>query len=325
MLGRVWVICLFRTKNYEIEVFVMNLIELGTFLEGIDNDVSISISFARKNRGIINTPQISYELKHQIVDMLIKYVQKEMKDNKIVEYQAVGALDGEIERIDVKDVIPESADEFEKVFVISINGEKEFDWGKVDYYIVEIESQGNVLKFYRQFPKMKRLRKGIFLQVIEDTLVRMDSDFIGIDESVDILEWDGEFLVFNHIALERIFGYKDMFEKKTREALVIIKNQNILANIDDFQDACMRDRRILKRFTDIMQKERLPLFFSNIDKVPKLVKELGLSLDFDENNRLIYSDKAQLFDITNLMSDAYFSSLLANRIGVVKLEGSLKE
>lgn len=325
MLGRVWVICLFRTKNYEIEVFVMNLIELGTFLDGIDNDVSISISFARKNRGIINTPQISYELKHQIVDMLIKYVQKEMKDNKIVEYQAVGALDGEIERIDVKDVISESADEFEKVFVISVNGEKEFDWGKVDYYIVEIESQGNVLKFYRQFPKMKRLRKGIFLQVIEDTLVRMDSDFIGIDESVDILEWDGEFLVFNHIALERIFGYKDMFEKKTREALVIIKNQNILANIDDFQDACMRDRRILKRFTDIMQKERLPLFFSNIDKVPKLVKELGLSLDFDENNRLIYSDKAQLFDITNLMSDAYFSSLLANRIGVVKLEGSLKE
>lgn len=303
----------------------MNLIELGTFLDGIDNDVSIRIGFARKNRGIINTPQISYELKHQIVDMLIKYVQKEMKDNKIVEYQAVGALDGEIERIDVKDVISESADEFEKVFVISVNGEKEFDWGKVDYYIVEIESQGNVLKFYRQFPKMKRLRKGIFLQVIEDTLVRMDSDFIGIDESVDILEWDGEFLVFNHIALERIFGYKDMFEKKTREALVIIKNQNILANIDDFQDACMRDRRILKRFTDIMQKERLPLFFSNIDKVPKLVKELGLSLDFDENNRLIYSDKAQLFDITNLMSDAYFSSLLANRIGVVKLEGSLKE
>lgn len=325
MLGRVWVICLFRTKNYEIEVFVMNLIELGTFLDGIDNDVSIGISFARKNRGIINTPQISYELKHQIVDMLIKYVQKEMKDNKIVEYQAVGALDGEIERIDVKDVIPESADEFEKVFVISINGEKEFDWGKVDYYIVEIESQGNVLKFYRQFPKMKRLRKGIFLQVIEDTLVRMDSDFIGIDESVDILEWDGEFLVFNHIALERIFGYKDMFEKKTREALAIIKDQNILANIDDFQDACMRDRRILKRFTDIMQKERLPLFFSNIDKVPKLVKELGLPLDFDENNRLIYSDKTQLFDITNLMLDAYFSSLLANRKGVVKLEGSLKE
>lgn len=125
--------------------------------------------------------------------------------------------------------------------------------------------------------------------------------------------------------LDGIFGYKDMFEKKTREALAIIKDQNILANIDDFQDACMRDRRILKRFTDIMQKERLPLFFSNIDKVPKLVKELGLPLDFDENNRLIYSDKTQLFDITNLMLDAYFSSLLANRKGVVKLEGSLKE
>lgn len=53
-----------------------------------------------------------------------------------------------------------------------------------------------------------------------DELVRMDSDFIGIDETVDILEWEEEFLIFNHIALERIFGYRDLFEKKTQETVV---------------------------------------------------------------------------------------------------------
>jgi len=304
----------------------MNIKSLNEFCEKIftNQDVLIQIGFARKNKGIINSPQISYELKLQIVDMLVKYIQKEMKDNKIVDYQAVGALAGEIERIPVKDVISKEANEVEKTFVISINDEKKFDWGKVDYYVVEIENQGKILKFYRQFQKMKRLRKGFLLQIFDDELVRMDSDFIGIDENIDILEWDEEFLVFNHIALERIFGYKDIFEKKTREAIEIIKNQDVFANIDEFQDACMRDSRILKRFTDIMQKERLPLFFENINKVPKLVKELGLNLEFDDNNKLVYSNRMQLYEITNLMSDAYFRSLLADRIGVAKLEGSLK-
>lgn len=304
----------------------MKMESLNDFCEKIfaNQDVLIKIGFARKNKGIINSPQISYELKFQIVNMLVKYIQKELQKNEIVNYQAVGALDGEIERIPVKDVISKEVDEIEKIFIISVNDEKKFDWGKVDYYVVEIENQGMILKFYRQFQKMKRLRKGLLLQVFDDELVRLDSDFIGIDENVDILEWNEEFLVFNHIALERIFGYKDLFEKKTKEALEVIKNQDVFANIDDFENACMRDSRILKRFTDIMQKERLPLFFENINKVPKLVEELGLNLEFDENNKLVYSNRTQLYEITNLMSDSYFRSLLADRIGVAKLEGSLK-
>lgn len=305
---------------------IMKMESLNDFCEKIfaNQDVLIKIGFARKNKGIINSPQISYELKFQIVNMLVKYIQKELQKNEIVNYQAVGALDGEIERIPVKDVISKEVDEIEKIFIISVNDEKKFDWGKVDYYVVEIENQGMILKFYRQFQKMKRLRKGLLLQVFDDELVRLDSDFIGIDENVDILEWNEEFLVFNHIALERIFGYKDLFEKKTKEALEVIKNQDVFANIDDFENACMRDSRILKRFTDIMQKERLPLFFENINKVPKLVEELGLNLEFDENNKLVYSNRTQLYEITNLMSDSYFRSLLADRIGVAKLEGSLK-
>jgi hypothetical protein len=238
----------------------MDTKSLHKFLENMDEGILIDIGFARKNRGVINSPQISYELKYQIVDMMLEYVQKEIKKNKIVDYQAMGVLDGEIERIEVKDVLSEKADEAEQSFIIKISDEKKFDWGKVDYYIVEIENQGKVLKLYRQFQKMKRLRKGLFLQAFDNELVRMDSDFIGIDDNVDILEWEQEFLVFNHIALERIFGYKDLFEKKTKEALKLLKDRDIFANVEEFQEACMRDSRILKRFTNIMQKERLPLF-----------------------------------------------------------------
>lgn len=305
----------------------MNIKSLRAYLEAIaaDSDHMIDISFARKNQGIINSPSISHDLKQQIVEMLIEDVKKQISKNQIVGYQAVGVLDGEIEQIKVSDVISDKEDKIASVFIINISDKKEFDWGKVDYYVVEIEVQGKVLKLYRQFQKMKRLRKGILLQVLSDQLVRMDSDFIGIDETVDILEWEEEFLIFNHIALERIFGYRDIFEKKTREAVGILKNKKIFENFEEFEEACMRDGRIQKRFTNIMQKERLPLFFKNIDKVPQLVKDLNLHLEFSQSGKLVYSDRKQLYEITNLMNDAYFRSLLADRIGVVKLEGVLEE
>ena len=55
---------------------------------------------------------------------------------------------------------------------------------------------------------------------------------------------------------------------------------------------------------------RLPLFFDNYDKVEGIVKDLGLDIEFDENGKLIYREKSQLYHIVNLMSDAYFKSLL---------------
>ena len=41
----------------------------------------------------------------------------------------------------------------------------------------------------------------------------------------------------------------------------------------------------MKRFTNIMTKERLPLFFDNYDEVPEIVAELELDLDFDEEGK----------------------------------------
>lgn len=100
----------------------------------------------------------------------------------------------------------------------------------------------------------------------------------------------------------------------------MIKN---ISNIEQFADDCRNDIRIMKRFTNIMTKERLPLFFDNYDRVPEIVAELELDLDFDEDGKIIYKERSQLFHIINLLSDAYFKSLLAQRTGVAKIEGEI--
>ena len=65
------------------------------------------------------------------------------------------------------------------------------------------------------------------------------------------------------------------------------------------------------------------MFFDNYDKVPELVTELGLDIDFDEQGKLIYRERSQLFHIVNLLSDSYFKSLLANRTGIAMIEGEV--
>ena len=79
----------------------------------------------------------------------------------------------------------------------------------------------------------------------------------------------------------------------------------------------------MKRFTDMMSKDRLPLFFAHYDRVPEIVNALNLDLEFDEEGKIIYREKSQLFHIINLMSDSYFKSLLAERFGVAKTEDIL--
>lgn len=290
-----------------------------------DPEAYVSVKFMKKNKNIINEPQMSMDLKRSILKMQLPYIEKELTSNALVKYEPLGCMDNEIEIVDVKDIIPiESATET-VINYLSETSEKKFDWGSVDYYVVCVEKNEEKIKLYRQFPKLKKLRKGLFLQFFMDELVQMTSDFIGLDENVDILEWHGRFIVFNHIALERIFGYKDIFQQNTVKALAIIRDKDIFADMEMFQQDCLRNTRIMKKLTSIVLKDRLKLFFDNYDKVPEIVKENNLKIDFDEAGKIVYKDKSELYRITNLIADAYFKSLLLDRLGVAKLEGDVEE
>ena len=65
------------------------------------------------------------------------------------------------------------------------------------------------------------------MRLLNDELTAMDNNFIGIDDTVDILVFDKSVYIFNHVSLERIFQYKDEFLAKTSEALGEILKQNV--------------------------------------------------------------------------------------------------
>lgn len=286
------------------------------------------IYFSRKSNSsttkyITHNPTISKEVKKGLFDTIFPYVDKQLNSLKLVDYNPLGVMDGELENIGVNE-IPLFQDFLNSISEENIN--KEMDSlriEKIDFYCIEISYTGKTVYLFRQFQKLKKLRQGFLTRIIDNELNVIENDFLGIDELIDMIVFDGKIYLLNHISLERVFSYRDEFLKKTNEALGEILTKNVISNIEQFADDCRNDIRIMKRFTNIMTKERLPLFFDNYDKVPEIVSELELDLDFDEDGKIIYKERSQLFHIINLLSDAYFKSLLAQRTGVAKLEGEI--
>ena len=268
-------------------------------------------------------PQVTNELQKKILMLVLPPLIKVL-ELPVAQYRPMGVLDAENEliistQVSNIDSFKESLTQenlFKDMSLIKVN--------KISFYCIQISYNRKVLYLLRQFSKMSRLRKGIVSQLVKNELKELDSDFLGIDELTDMVLKDDALLIINHISLERVFNYRDKFQEMTNQAIGRIVVEGKMANVEQFSEDCLNDVRIMKRFTDLMSKDRLPLFFDNYDRVPDIVKSLELDIDFDKDGKMVYRDKSQLFHIIHLMSDSYFRSLIAARVGVAEMEGSIK-
>lgn len=303
--------------------------DINKFIKKIESEKPSNITkvfFSRKNTAgnkyITHQPSVSNDVQYSILDTILPYVKNQLK-NDIVPYNPVGTVDGNIEKIGIANIdgLQKFKDSLSDDNLNTDMSTMRID--KIGFYCIRIQIDEDVMFVFRQFQKLVKLRKGLLTRLIDNELNTTESDFLGIDEFTDIIVYSDDMYIFNHIGLERIFNYKDVFLNKTNAALTEIENRNVILNFDQFTDDCRKDVRIMKRFTSIMANGRLPLFFENYDKVPGIVEELGLDIEFDDENKLIYREKSQLFHIINLLSDAYFKSLLAQRPGVAMIEGEI--
>lgn len=269
-------------------------------------------------------PQVSTDIQNEISKLVLPNVISSLRNSVLSDYNPVGVPDGQMEHIS-DDIVPQV-----QLFLKAISDDEIFKDMKllsvryIKYYCLCYSCNGKTIYLLRQFSKMKKLRSGYIARIVNDELVAMDGDFLGIDENIDIILYENTLFVLNHISLERIFNYRDEYLKKTNEALGEILNTGCIKNMEQFSEDCTSDVRIMKRFTNIMTQGRLPLFFQNFDKVPRIVQELGLDIEYDEDEgKLVYREKSQLFHIINLMSDAYFKSLLLDRTGIAIIEETI--
>ena len=307
----------------------MNSEELYSFLSVIRRERPDNITrifFVKKASRLQSfEPQVSCDIQKRILDSILPYILNMLCSAQMVDYNPIGCADGELELLEKGKVSAVGS------FIESVTGDRlnkemsNLNIGRISFYCVKIEYSGHEIYLFRQFTKMKRLRSGFVARIFNDELVALENDFLGIDEITDIILSEEQLFIFNHISLERIFDYRDEYLKKTNEAMGALLGQDVISNLEQFSEDCRRDVRIMKRFTNLMSRDRLPLFFENYEKVQGIVNELGLDIEFDDDGKLIYREKSQLFHIINLMSDAYFRTLLSERKGIAKLEEDIAQ
>lgn len=311
--------------NQNLQVTAENVIEMLRSVQEKSPDNALRVFFSEKRTtGKYRTfmPQASNELQKKMLSLVLTPLIKAL-ELPVVEYNPVGVLDEENELIVPTQVACVGAFKESLAPENLVTEMNLIKISKISFYCLEVTYQEKKVYIFRQFTKMKRIRKGILSQLVNDELRELNSDFLGIDELTDMVLMDDTLLILNHISLERIFNYRDKFQEMTNQAIGRIVVEGRMANVEQFSEDCLNDVRIMKRFTDIMSKDRLPLFFDNYDRVPDIVKALELDIEFDNEGKMIYRDKSQLFHIIHLMSDAYFQSLLSARYGVAEMEGTI--
>ena len=311
--------------NANIQKKAKEVIELLLDVQEENPDNVLQIFFCEK-RGSEKyrtyMPQVSSDLQKKIFSLVLKPLLDSLQ-LPVVQYNPVGVLDEENELIVSNQVVcveafKESLQEDNLITEMS-----QIKVKNINFYCIEISFHKKNLFLFRNFTKMSRLRKGILSQLVNDELKELNSEFLGIDELTDMVLTDDVLLILNHISLERVFNYRDKFQEMTNQAIGRIVVEGKMTNVEQFSEDCLSDVRVMKRFTNLMSKDRLPLFFDNYERVPEIVEMLELDIKFDEEGKMIYRDKSQLFHIINLMSDSYFKSLLAARIGVAEMEGNI--
>ena len=283
--------------NQNLQVTAENVIEMLRSVHEKSPDNALRVFFSEKRtteKYRTFMPQASNELQKKMLSLVLTPLIKAL-ELPVVEYNPVGVLDEENELIVPTQVACVGAFKESLAPENLVTEMNLIKISKISFYCLEVTYQEKKVYIFRQFTKMKRIRKGILSQLVNDELRELNSDFLGIDELTDMVLMDDTLLILNHISLERIFNYRDKFQEMTNQAIGRIVVEGRMANVEQFSEDCLNDVRIMKRFTDIMSKDRLPLFFDNYDRVPDIVKALELDIEFDNEGKMIYRDKSQLF------------------------------
>lgn len=303
----------------------MDVNRLVGILNGLANDdLDMRLYFTQKRQnGRYQSysptidPDLQIELKNIVTDALSQVTETEQR-----EFSPIGMIDGCIELYQTNDI-----NNFEDI-LLSMSDEyvtrvhiEEKEISKLNFYCLNIRTIDGEILFFRRVTKFNRLTKakgGFFGKFSNGDFTKLDDTLLGIDPNVDLVIWNGEILILNHISLERIFSLQNQFHEKASHTLDLVRRADRITNFDQFQDDCLADGRVTRALTKLLnEEERMHQVFENFENVIYVIDIFSLNIELaDENTKIVYEDKTQLLDITRLMRDSFYKSYINNRDGM---------
>lgn len=270
------------------------------------------------------SPSISKNIQKKVKEITVNRVSEvisaiEEKNYIQDEYNPCGHIDRSIEMCN-KTFVKNSQD-----IISSLKNENQLQnimcTNDIHTYCFEFKHDNKEIIVLRRFTKMQKLREGFLGTFIEGTFKKINGEVLGVDNDIDLILFDEKILILNHISLERIFDLEEQFKSQARETINMIEEKNIICNFEEFEKDVLNNIPAVKRLTKIASNETLPLFFKNFNRVVEVSKEFGLGITFsDDESQIVYEDKSQITEITLLMNDAYYKTLIGRTPGMDKLK-----
>lgn len=294
-------------------------------LSGLDeNNLDIRLYFTRKkNRGNYDSysPSISEDLQKELKNLMIKALEN-VREVDQREFSPIGTIEGYVETF-----MTQNVDSFDDIYR-SMNEDyvirKEItnkEISKLTFYCLKIGlgNEGDVL-FFRRVTKFNNLQKkgGILGSFSAGDFEKLHGSLLGIDPSLDLVIFGEEILILNHISFERIFSIGEQYQEKANQTLELVERAKRINNFEQFKEDCLNDGRITRALTKILNEEnRIHQVFENFANVIQVIDIFELNIELEEGNtKILYEDKTQLMDITRLIRDSFYRSIINNREGV---------
>lgn len=290
-------------------------------LEENDNFVELYL-INKKNSEEYYSYRLTVEkkLQRELIEIVLTSVCN-VQDKEICEYNPIGQVDSVIEKCSL-DYIKNADNVLSSMEDDSPNRLESLPKIKdIHSYCIKIIKGDISIISFRRFNKLRRLRAGFIGTVVEGRFKSLDGELIGLYNDIDIIIFNGDIFTLNHIALERIFDIEVQFKEKAKEAIQDIKDKDIIDNFDKFEEDALNNLNVIKRLTKIRDNKTLPKVFDNFDNVPKVIEYFGLNIELNQTqDKIIYVDKTQIEDITLLMNDSYYETIIAGVPGIDKLK-----
>lgn len=291
-----------------------------TRVKGIlsQQNLTSALYFTVKSKSLYTSysPEISPTIMESLICYANEYLDKYMDDEQI-DFNPTGYRDGTIEITDF-----EYVGNYNEVIQTFDNGAIECP-GDLDFsfYCLDIISEdGDNVKLFRRVTKFKKLySKGLLAAFQGNRLNKVEDKMIGLDGDIDIVAFENEIAILNHISLERIFRLEDQFSTKAHEAIEYLRNTNKVVNFEDFEEDCLNDLAVRKVLTKMLKEgNNLNICFDNFDNVLETIDIFGLEIEVQTvpSIGLVYEDKRQVMDILRLARDSYYRSLIQEKPGI---------
>ncbi|RKD75218.1 uncharacterized protein DUF4868 [Sinobaca qinghaiensis] len=274
----------------------------------------------RKNSYESFSPSLSEDLQEEIVKMALNSLRYyEEVDQK--KFSPIGQVEGFIETIPIgevesyTDIINSFREDY--VFRQSPNHKQIND---LNFYClkIEIEEEEDIYLF-RRVNKFKKLSEaGIIGRFSgENDFIKFRENILGLDGNIDILVYNDEILILNHIALERVFSISDQFLDNAQKTLKYVEDKNRIENFEAFKEDCLSNKRITRILTKILdEQDKMEIVFENFENVINVINTFELKIELAESNtKIIYDNKDQLMNITYLIRDSFYKSIIGDRGG----------